>query len=129
MFFIGSTSGENPNNTTTSIVAVVVAVAVVALLIILLVVVWIRKFRWDETYISDCKTFQNTYLTDRQDIVKVSVKVNKILLQSMMHKGLITILACVIKISDQLTCLCILWKIVTALPWHTSIKTFSTKGE
>ena len=53
MFFIGSTSGENPNNTTTSIVAVVVAVAVVALLIILLVVVWIRKFRWDETYISD----------------------------------------------------------------------------
>ena len=110
--------------------AVVVAVAVVALLIILLVVVWIRKFRWDETYISDCKTFQNTYLTDRQDIMKVvSVQVNKILLQSMMHTGLITKLACVIKISNQLTGLYILWKIVTALPWHTSIKTFSTKGE
>lgn len=89
MFFIGSTSGENPNNTTTSIVAVVVAVAVVALLIILLVVVWIRKFRWDETYINDCKTFQNRYLTDRQDIMKVPVKVNSDLLQSKMHTGFI----------------------------------------
>ena len=88
--------------------AVVVAVAVVALLIILLLVVWIRKFRWDETYINDGKTFQNTYLTDSQDIMKVSVKVNKILLQSIMHTGLITKLACVINISVQLTGLYIL---------------------
>ena len=66
--FIGSTSGQNPNNKTTLIVAVVVAVVVVALLIILVVTVWIRKFRWGETYINGCNFFQNTYLTDIQDV-------------------------------------------------------------
>ena len=67
----------------------VAVVVVAALLIILLVIVWIRKFRWDETYINDCKTFQNRYLTDRQDIMKVPVKVNSDLLQSKMHTGFI----------------------------------------
>lgn len=43
--FIGSTSGQNPNNKTSLIVAIVVALVVAALLIILVFLVWIGKFR------------------------------------------------------------------------------------